>query len=186
MVTIPSGFIGSFKLGDNIVHNLAILRELYAAQSTGTEEQRSLLRKPISVLIASVAEAVLFDLYLRINKFTREGVANIPDAVLDDIRNKTIDEFAKYIDNAKSNSLLGSDDAIYDALTNLRKLRNRVHIQNTRRHFEADESDAFSEDRQANAEWALETLLQKMHTDYGRNMQQHVEDFVLPWDTKLT
>ena len=185
MVTISSGFIGSFKLGDNIVHNLAILKELYAAQANGTQDQKNLLRKPITVLIASVAEAVLFDLYLRINKFTREGVANIPANVLNDIQNKTIDKFAKYIDNAKSNSLPGNDSELYDSLTELRKLRNRIHIQNPKQHFEADEIDAFSKARQSNAELALETLLKKMEQDYGRNMQQHVEDFALPWDRKV-
>ncbi len=182
MVTISSGFIGSFKLGDNIVHNLSILGELYASQKAGTSEQRELLRKPIIVTIASIAEAVLFDLYLRINSFTREGVANIPPIVLDEIRTKTIDEFAKYIDNAKSKSLLGGSTGIYDSLTELRKLRNRIHIQNAKSHFEPDEIDAFNASRQADAESTLETLLKYMEKNYPRTADKKcVEDFVLPW-----
>ena len=182
MVTISSGFIGDFKLGDNIVHNLAILRELYASQKSGTAKQRNLLRKPIILLLASIAEAVLYDLYLRINSFTSEGVANVSDAVLEEIRTKTIDEFAKYIDNAKSNSLLGSDNAIYDALTELRKLRNRIHIQNTRAHFEPDDLKAFNAARQADAEKTLENLLKRMQQYYSRTAAlKCVDDFVLPW-----
>lgn len=186
MITISSGFIGNFKLGDNIVHNLAILRELYGCQATGSEELCELLRKPIVLLIASVTEAVLFDLYLRISQFTREGVANIPDEILDEIRNKTIDEFAKYIDNARSKSLLGTDTALYDALHELRKLRNRVHIQNTKSHFEDDESEAFNAARQLCAEQTLEKVMQFMENKYPRKMQKHVEDFVLPWDSHIT
>jgi hypothetical protein len=182
MVTISSGFIGSFKLGDNIVHNLDVLRELYATQKAGTPKQQELLRKPIIVAIASIAEAVLFDLYLRINSFTREGVVNIPQAVLDEIRTKTIDEFAKYIDNAKSKSLLGPNPSIYDALTELRKLRNRIHIQNTRSHFEPDEIDAYNATRQSAAEDTLETLLKYMEHAYPRTADKKcVADFVLPW-----
>lgn len=70
--------MGSFKLGDNIVHNLNILRALYAFQNAGDPNQQRLLRKPIILLIAFIAEAVLFDLYLRIEEYTNEGVPNIP------------------------------------------------------------------------------------------------------------
>ena len=60
MITYSSGFIGNFKLGDNIVHNLAILRELYVAQNSGTPERAELLRKPIIVFCGAIAEAILY------------------------------------------------------------------------------------------------------------------------------
>lgn len=187
MVTYSSGFIGSFKLGDNIVHNLAILRELYALQKNGTQEQAQLVRKPIVVLIGSIAEAILYDLYVvKISVFTREGVPNIPQAILEEIRTKTFDEFAKYISNARSNSLLGTTSDLYDALDELRKLRNRVHIQNAKGHFEPDEPHAFNEKRQREAETTLEQLIAYMCKNHLRTAsRQCVADFELPWDSRM-
>ena len=187
MITISSNFIGSFKLGDNIVHNLAILKELYGFQETGRANQKALLRKPIIVIIGSIAEAILYDLYLRIKGYTREGVQNIPEDVLEEIRTKTIDEFAKYIANARSKDLLGTDPGLYENLDELRKLRNRIHIQNTKNHFELDDGKAFNYGRQITAERTLEVLMKTMAWNYARlDIQQFVEDFTLPWDDHTT
>lgn len=187
MITYSSGFIGSFKLGDNIVYNISILRELYAIQKTGTRKQAELMRKPIIVLIGAISEAILYDLYVvKIAVFTREGVPSIPQDILDVIRTKTIDEFANYISNARSNSLLGTSPAIYASLDELRKLRNRVHIQNAKGHFEPDESDAFNEKRQRDAEMTLEQLVCYMAKHHQRSKsRRHVADLELPWDTRL-
>jgi len=179
--------MGSFKLGDNIVHNLKILRELYTLQETGTQNQKKLMRKPIIVLIASISEALLFDLYLRIEHYTSEGVPNIPREVLEEIRTKTLDQFAKYINNARSKSLLGPDAETYDNLHELRKLRNRMHIQNTKNHFEPDDRVAFSCTRQTVAEKTLEHLMRLMERDHTRvGVGGFVSDFILPWDSHIT
>ncbi len=181
-----SGFIGNFKLGDNIVHNLSILRELYAIQSNGGRAA-TLFRKPIIVLIGAIAEAILYDLYVvKISTFTCEGVPNIPDNVLDEIRDKTIDEFAKYISNARSKQLLGDDPQIYDDLDDLRKLRNRIHIQNTKNHFEPDEYKAYTDARQVMAERTLETLISFMVAKHLRKSSLHcVAELELPWNSHL-
>jgi len=181
-----SGFIGNFKLGDNIVHNLSILRELYAIQSNGVDVA-TLLRKPITVLIGAIAEAILYDLYeVKIPTFTSEGVPNISDGVLYDIREKTIDEFAKYISNARSKKLLGDGSLIYDNLDELRKLRNRIHIQNTRGHFEPNEIDAYTDARQTMAERTLEELISFMVANHlRRESRQYVAELELPWDSHL-
>lgn len=187
MVTYSSGFIGSFKLGDNIVNNIAILTELYSFQESGTTEQADLLRKPIIVSIGAIAEAILYDLYVvKISNFTTEGVPSIPPQVLEEIRTKTIDEFAKYISNARSKSLLGNEHDLYDLLEDLRKLRNRVHIQNTKGHFEQDESKAFNSARQRDAETTLERLVAYMAAHHLRpKYTHHVADFILPWNSRL-
>ena len=168
------------------MHNLSTLSELYAIQETGSTIQKKLLRKPIIVFIASVAEAVLFDLYLRIEHYTREGVQNIPEELLEEIRTKILDEFAKYIDNAKSKKLLGTDAVFYSNLHDLRKLRNRIHIQNSKNHFEPDDSVAFSRARQITAERTLESLMKIMERDYARvNVGDHVAEFILPWNAHI-
>lgn len=178
--------MGSFRLGDNIVHNLGTLKVLYEVQNNGSYEVRKFLRKPIIVTIGSIAEAVLYDLYLRINSYVLEGVPNIPESVIEEIRTKTIDEFAKYITNAKSKNLLGEDPSIYDALDELRKLRNRVHIQNSKNHFESGEWDAFSLNRQRSSEKTLERLLTIMESKYTRKgVGGFVGSFELPWEPHI-
>lgn len=187
MITISSNFIGSFKLGDNIKHNLEALKELYAVQETGSSTQQKLMRKPIIVLIASIAEALLFDLYLKIEHFTIEGVPSIPEEVLEEIRTKTLDQFNNYIDNARSKSLLGPDADIYENLHELRKLRNRIHIQNTDNHFEPDDGIAFSKARQTAAEKTLEHLMKLMERDHTRvGVDDFVGGFILSWDDHIT
>jgi hypothetical protein len=183
MIKISSDFIGNFKLGDNIVYNFSILNQLYLAQSNDGSQ---ILLKPIIIVIASITEAVLFDLYLRIEHYTSEGVPNITEKILDEIRKKKIDEFSKYIDNAKSKKLLGKNAKIYEQLHNLRKLRNRVHIQNTKNHFEPDEKVAFSKARQTTAEKTLEELMKIMEERYTRkNTSDFVNVFKLPWEEHL-
>ena len=187
MVTYTSGFIGNFKLGDNIVHNLRILGALYLHQNSNDESHAELLRKPIIIFIASIAEAILYDFYMvRIKKHTREGLPTIPkkDQLL--VAEKTIDEFAKYISHAKRKSWLGTGEDLYSELDELRKLRNRVHIQNEKNHFEADELLAFSKERQIKSETVLEQLVQYMSKNYLRSQdRQYVPDIVLPWNTRL-
>ncbi len=190
MVSICSDFIGSFKIGDNVAFNFDIIEELYRCQQEGDNDTKRRLRKPIVILFGSIAEAVLYDLYGRIHGFTREGVPNIPTEVLSDIRTKTVDKFAKFIDNAKSNQLLGEkDEALYEQLHVLRKLRNRVHIQNTDSQFERDDPQAFNPRRQKEAERTLEKLLKTMAEKYNRKKPWatgHVRDFRLPWEAHLS
>ena len=156
MFKVSAGFIGSFKLGDNINHNLEILAYLYQCQASASPKEGQLLRKPITILLGSVCEAVLHDLHLRMRIYTNEGVLGIPASVLSYVRGKKLDKFELYISSAKKHSLLGpKTDDIYDELDELRMLRNRIHIQNEKDHFEPDESIAFSEARQISAEKTL-------------------------------
>jgi hypothetical protein len=74
----------------------------------------------------------------------------------DYIRLKKIDEFDKYIASATKHDLFNlADSGFYQQLDELRRLRNRIHIQNTRNDFERNEYDAFNDDRKALAEKAL-------------------------------
>jgi hypothetical protein len=182
MNTISSDFMGSFKLGDNIAYNFECLGTLFEIQRKGGKLRAAHVRKTIIITIASIAEAVLYDFYARMRGFTREGVDSVSDSVLDDVRTKHIDEFAKYIDHARSKSLLGADAGIYDDLHNLRMMRNRIHIQNRKGFMEPDESRAFNLQRQVFAEKTLETLLKVLERDHSRSKNTgNVEPFELPW-----
>lgn len=182
MTVIESNFIGNFKLGDNINHNLEVLHLLYRHYQDAEIEEQRLLCKPIILLIASIVEAVLYDLHNRIQTFTVEGVQNVAAAAMDAIRLSKIDDFSKYIASAKKRNFFDETNGeLYDQLEDLRKLRNRIHIQNEKNHFEPDEIAAFTPERKSVAEMALEKTLRKMATRFPRR-HDYVGNFALPWD----
>lgn len=182
MVVINSNFIGKFKVGDNIVHNLKILGVLYSYYQSDPDNQK-FLHKPIIVTIISVIEAVLYDFHLKARSFTREGIGSVSSSILDYIRSKKMDKLEHYIASAKKHDLFElADTDFYDALEELRKLRNRIHIQNEKGHFEPDEEEAFSSERMVQAEMVLEKTLKVMAENHSRgDSLHHVENFVLPW-----
>jgi hypothetical protein len=129
-----------------------------------------------------VAEAILHDFHGRIKYYTREGVQNLAESVIAYVRSKQIDRLERYIASAKKHNLFDmADNRFYDLLEELRKLRNRVHIQNEKNDFEPDERLAFSEARMRLAERVLEKLIRTMAQKYPRQ-HNHVRDFKLPWD----
>ncbi len=185
MFVVNADFIGNFKLGDNINHNLKILRCLYVCQNDPNDHDSWVLRKPVIIIIASIAEAVLHDLHERMRLYTTEGVSGIVTSILHYVRGKKIDKLETYIASAKKHGLLGSaTDDIYNNLEELRKLRNRIHIQNEKNHFEPNESQAFSANRQVTTEQTLEKLVKAISANHPRpaGAQGHVRDFQFPWD----
>jgi hypothetical protein len=184
MVAIESKFVGDFKVGDNIVHNLEVLELLYTQYAGASDRNKRLLCKPITVLLVSILDAVLYDLHYRIRTFTREGVRNVIESSAKYIRGlKKMDQFEKCIKSAEEHGLLeDKGGALYKQLDELRRLRNRIHIQNKNKDFEADEYDAFNENRKVLAEKALENTLRIMAVKYERNLD-YVKEFKLPWET---
>ena len=183
MFTVSARFIGNFKLGDNINHNLSILAYLYQRQSDENDKSSWLLRKPIIIIIGSIYEAILYDLHLRMKTYTVEGVREAASSVLSYARGKRIDKFKLYITSAMKHLLLGSQsESIYNDLEELRKLRNWVHIQNEKNHFKPNDSQAYSNDRQVSAERALEKLTKIISTNHPRpsHASYHAYDFQFP------
>ncbi len=180
---LSSNIIGHFKIGDNIVYNLSILADLYGADNP-------LFVKPLIVICASISEAVLYDLLVnRIRRYTFENIDRIADDVTERIRNTTRDpdSFKKYIDICRAHNLLrtgGSD--IYDSLHGLRKLRNRIHIQNTQDEGVNDEEREFVVGKLVVAEQVTERLLRTLIYDFTR--AEGYRDFVnrgvfdFPWN----
>lgn len=185
MFVVNAQFIGDFKLGDNINHNLKILSYLYRRLADPTDIDSWLLRKPIILLIASICEAILHDIHLRMRTYTSEGVLGIAIPVLKYIRVKKIDKFGTYISSARKHSLLGAPtEDIYNDLEQLRKLRNRIHIQNDKNHFEPNDSETFNRNRQTSAERTLEYIIKLISENHTRpaDMRGHVDDFQIPWN----
>jgi hypothetical protein len=180
---IRANFVGSFKVGDNINHNLRVLTLLYSYFENVDNNKKRLLCKPIILIIISIIEAVLHDFHGRIRAYTKEGVSTLAEDVINYIRGKHIDELEKYIMSAKKHDFFDMNDTkFYDTLDSFRKLRNRIHIQNTKNDFESDEYVAFNEKRKVVAEKLLEKTLVVMSEKYSRNFNGYVQDFELPWD----
>lgn len=177
---IDASFIGDFKLGDNINYNLGILKTLYVKNNERSEYP---LNKPITLIIISIIEALLYDFHMKAKLYTREGIANIADKILNYIRAKEIYRFDKYINSAKKHNIFSmKDHSLYDNLDVLRKLRNRIHIQNDKNDFERDESDVFSIERMVLAEKILEKMMRTMSENHKRHVNA-VNNFILPWES---
>ena len=183
MFEISSNFIGDFKLGDNINYNLDLLALLYNYYERATADQRRLLCKPTILTIVSINEAVLHDLHGRVQTFTREGVKGLAETVVSYIRGKKLDKLEHFIASARRHNLFDAEDsALYESLDELRRLRNRIHIQDAGNDLGRDDRDAFNEHRKKLAEKVLEKTLRTMATKYSRGPEfHHVADFELPW-----
>jgi len=182
MFSVSSDAIGSFKTGDNINHNLRILVLLYKYYDDAIPYDQNLLRKPIILLLVTIVEAVLHDFHARIVHNVSEGVSNLTDEVIAYIRGKKIDELEKYIVSARRHDFFDAGHTnFYDALDQLRKVRNRVHIQNIRVELESSDYHVFTERRKIMAEKAVELVLKTMAKKYGRGASRYVKDFELPW-----
>jgi hypothetical protein len=121
-VTISTNFIGDFKVGDNLVYNADLLCKL--------AEAGSVYNKLIVVQTGSITEAALSQIFYRAQNYNREGVPNISETDRAEIEKKTVEKFAVIIDVSEKYKLLddlGAD--IYKQLHNLRRYRNKVHIQ---------------------------------------------------------
>ncbi len=74
---ISSNFIGTFKIGDNINHNLAILELLYRSYEAAAADDRRRLCKPITITLISIIEACLCDFHKRARTNTQERIAGL-------------------------------------------------------------------------------------------------------------
>jgi hypothetical protein len=179
---VSSSFIGIFKLGDNINFNLDLLALLYREHNANAEN-RVYWRKPIILTNVSITEALLYDLHHRIKTFTIEKVKGVAESISDYIQGKQLDELEKLIASARKHDLFSlADTNFYERMDELRKLRNRVHIQNRKNHFEPDDHVAFSAERMRHSERVLEKTAKVMAEKYGRAAHlDYVRDFPFPW-----
>jgi hypothetical protein len=190
MFTLPSSFIANFKIGDNVHYNLDVLKILYACYDDLSPSDRRFLDKPITVTLVSICEALIFDFIDRSKAFTQEGVAGLKEANLEKLRKAKAWSMDQKIRLIKELNLLESKDSdVYVELENLAKLRNRIHIQNEKKNFEADEGKAFTYSRRLKAEKMVELLMIRFAELYPRPVHivksQYVDDFELPWKSHI-
>lgn len=177
---ITDTFMWNFKKGDNIVYNLEIAQELYRARATSADKSK--YNKPLLITLVSIIECILDDFSHRIVGHVRDTVPNISQADINTFRTKKYDQLEHYIAAAKRFNLFDQPDSFYDLLDELRKARNRVHIQNSRNQLHPDEHKVFTQPLLAKAEDALETVLNTMITKFPRGTTAiDSPNVALPW-----
>lgn len=173
-------FIWTFKIGDNIMYNFEILKELYKAK----ENSNSLaFNKPITVTIVSIIEAILIDFITRISQASNHRPSNIDTEKLEKMKCEIKKErvkngdrykrklygFKEIIKLSRKYELFGGkNDNIYNQLKKFSDMRNRVHIENYYKHFEVDEFNVFTSKRLIELEYILYNLWNVMVSDYKR------------------
>lgn len=122
-----------FKRMDNVIYNFDMLARLI--EDADKSKNEVYYYKSIVILMISIIECTLYDFLCRIQEERWEGI-NLSDKEKNIIRQKNLPKQLKnYIDICKKHALLGEKSAnIYDGLYKYLDIRNRVHIQNLKRH----------------------------------------------------
>jgi len=106
---------------DNAEYNFKIIINLFEVKKNQVTE---IYNKPITILIISTIECILYDLVSRIKEHRHENMPQLSKKSIIVSRNKKLDEFGKVINHVKKYSYLGDDSNIYTALDSLRIIRN--------------------------------------------------------------
>lgn len=180
----PSSFIGDFKLGDNVAHSLNVVRTLWILREEANLARKRHLQKPMIILNVAIIEALLYDFHKRAKWFTREGVSGMSANVINYIRAKQIDKLETLIVSCRKHDLFDEPGStFYDDLDLLRRMRNRVHLQNEKNDLEPNDADAFSAERLALSERAVEFVMMTLETKHPRPGNTYTQPFHLPWPT---
>ncbi len=177
---ITGTFMWSFKKGDNIIYNLEIVWELYEAKARSTDKRKYI--KPIIVTLVSIIECILDDFAYRIRGHVIDAVPNISQADIEEFRTRKYDKLEHYIAASKKFNLFNQPSNFYDLMDELRKARNRVHIQNSRNQLATDEYNVFTEALLTKTQQVFEIVLATMITRFPRNRRTVAPHSVpLPW-----
>jgi len=183
-------FIWNFKHGDNIDYNFSVLQSLYNAQQNSP--QKGLLRKPITIQIVSIIEAILIDFLVRLDQATTHLPSGVSPTKIEKIKEeiekdkkkvsiedpelgkrilykRRLYQFNHLVKIFEKYELFGpKGDEIYTQLNKFADMRNRVHIENYHGNLEEREQHVFTDERVKELEVVLETLWKKMVTEYKR------------------
>lgn len=177
---ITGTFMWSFKKGDNIVYNMEIVWELYNAKATSSDKRK--YNKPILVTLVSIIECILDDFSHRIVGHVNDQVPNISQADIAKFSTRKYDKLEHYIAASKKFNLFSKPASFYDLLDELRKARNRVHIQNSKNQLAADEYNVFTDALLVKTQHAFEIVLSTMIVKFPRGSKIVAPNSVpLPW-----
>lgn len=175
-------FFWDFKRMDNVNYNFEILEKLYEIKK---QQKTDLLNKPITITIISMMECMLYDFIIRIKGHIYDKIPNLSQDIIDEIKDKYCEDvFGNIIAQVrKQDLLLASSSIIYDNLEQLRKIRNRIHIQNSKYELAADENSVFIDDNLNLAQNMFERICEILCNVYPRWGMRPIPmvDFPRPW-----
>lgn len=177
-------FFWDFKRMDNVNYNFEVIEILYQAKKANNNDLK--FNKPIIVLMMGIIECTLYDFLIRINQYRTDPFPNMPQAVVAYLRKtRETDELKYMLPKIKSQNLLQAlpTETLYDDLERLRKVRNRVHIQNRYNMQPLDEGRVFTN---AELQCAQDCLIKVYDTFCNvyprwRNQPIPIADFPTPW-----
>jgi hypothetical protein len=177
-------FFWSFKRMDNVNYNFETIEVLYAAKKANNNNLH--FNKPIIILIISIIECTLYDFIMRIHQYRQDSFPNITQAIVSFFRNSSeTDELKVLIPQIQTHNLLrvSKSDNLYTDLEHLRKIRNRVHIQNKYLMKPIDEYAVFTEMEMVRSQQCLEKVYDALCNVYPRWKKQPIpmSDFPRPW-----
>ncbi len=177
-------FFWSFKRMDNVNYNFEIIELLYAAKKVNGNDPR--FNKPIIILMMAIIECTLYDFIARINQHRSDSFPNMTQVVISFFRNtKETDELKVLIPQIKSHNLLRVPtlDSLYSDLEHLRKVRNRVHVQNKYGTLHNDESAVFTDAEIIKVQECFVKVYDALCNVYPRWGKQPIlmTDFPRPW-----
>lgn len=176
-------FFWDFKRMDNTNYNFDILNIICLTKKEKASNPH--FNRPVLIQIVAIIECILYDFVRRVNEYRQEIIPNLDQAAVNDTRSKVLDEFEPLIAHVRKSNLLriSAGDSIYDDLDHLRKVRNRVHIQNRQQQFDRDEYNVWVEANVQLAGRVLERVIEVLCHVYPRPGRAFVSmtDFPRPW-----
>lgn len=178
-------FFWNFKRMDNVNYNFKIVEFLYASKKVNNGS--NYFNKSIIILIIAIIECALYDFILRINQHSSDSLPNLPQKIVSFFRDKVreTDELKALISQIRSQNLLRVpiNDTLYDDLEHLRKVRNRIHIQNKYSVLDKDEYKVFTELELKKTQECLEKVYDALCNIYPRwhNHPISMSEFPRPW-----
>lgn len=177
-------FFWNFKRMDNANYNFKIIEVLYNAKKQSGGEKY--FNKPIILHLMAIVECMLYDFFDRVRLFTNDPFPNIDAQVIADLRAmRETDELKRLLPPLENRNVLQAPtgDSIYTDLEHLRKVRNRIHIQNRYNLTPNDEINVFTDTELALTEKCFEKVCEALCNVYPRWNKNPLPmaDFPRPW-----
>ncbi|MFA6463619.1 MAG: hypothetical protein WCV55_01280 [Candidatus Paceibacterota bacterium] len=184
-------FNWTFKVGDNIKHNLEEVFFFYKIKKENCSSVKEVrfLNKHISITLVAIIEAILNDFIVMLGQATNHFPKIIDSKKKDEIKkyiskekvlytSKVLDRkylriknysFSQILKLLKKFELLENKESlIYSSLEGAAEFRNRIHIYNWYFNFETDEAYVFTGKRLEVLEELFISVLSIMEEKYSR------------------
>lgn len=177
-------FFWDFKRMDNVNYNFEILYLLYEAKQNAGNDLR--FNKPIIITIVSIIECMLFDFSLRIKQHVSDKIPNLAAPTIRKLQTKQIDVFDKIIVQLEKHNLMQiglGRNKFYKDLDQLRRLRNRIHIQNSQGDLPRNEKGAYTDANLEIAQKIFVLVIEALCNIYPRWNRGPIPmtEFPYPW-----